>query len=103
MRSTVTIVDEFKSRLRLGKIVDFIPTRFVDQDVALQIPMNFAKKQVCPDHPAARANSGLGWTYVRAKWNNTNYIERPALMFMCPRGHIWSVVFNQSLPKEGSF
>lgn len=105
MRRIPIIVDHKGTVQHLLKVVDFIPTRYQDQDVALQIPTKWLSEQFCPEHPLARNPNDLtkGWTHIRACWDNHDFHERPGIMFACPRGHFWKVIFNQSLPEERSF
>ena len=91
-KSALTYVDQYRTVGRLGKLEAFIPGS-TDQDVQIELPMEWAKMQRCPDHPEARAPDGLGWTAVRAKWARVGWLERPAVMFLCPRGHAWETIF----------
>lgn len=104
MKTAKTTIDQYGTVGQLARFVDFIPGRRNDQPVALDIPMLWLRNQHCPEHPDARTLDGKGWTHVRAKWAKhplVPFSERPAVMFLCPRGHAWQVVITN--PGDGSF
>ena len=97
------IYDEYGHAMKLGRVTEFVPTPKNDQAVELRVDMEWAMAQSCPEHPLARnPRTGLGWTHVRAAWARPKpYQERPAVMFLCPRGHAWEIIIPE--PGEGSW
>lgn len=96
-KSARTIVDHQGTAQRLGKFTFEIPGGNNDQQVELLIPTAWITAQTCPEHHLAHTHYRAHW----AKHPLVPFSERPAVMFRCPRGHVWEALFTN--PEEGSW
>ncbi len=85
----------------MGRIVHELPTPENHDPLAVEVLVASLLAARCPEHPDAMhydatRQAYVGWTHYRAHWVRGSRLlkvgDRPAVMFLCPRGHVYQQV-----------
>lgn len=88
--------------LPVGKVDLWLPEAWNEERTELSIPTEWLIRQACPEHPGAVYFGRDGKVYRsvghRASWTREPLPSggaawKPTVEFVCPRGHVWKVVF----------
>lgn len=101
MRKAIATRDyDGREPMGFGRLDFWLPSRNNEERMELELPTAWLVSQVCPEHPVERymmQGSGevRGFKAFRARWARIERRWRPAVHFLCPRGHTWECVLPE--------